>query len=324
MMEYPSFFEEHITQVIRRYNDARSQITNATSFVFITDVHIHLNGRASVPLIREIGEQTDVKTVLCGGDLCWAWGSKAECHFDFEASLVYLDPIRETMDLYMARGNHDATVRNSLKDDRGYTMSYEQVQRRFAAHTTPAKGAVEGKLYFYTDDPATRTRFVVLDTSEHHLSQEHGWGVLTGMELEQLQWFCDTALRLDEEDWSVVVMGHIPCAAQMRGSCAELQPLSEILEAFKNKTKCEYGDFRDAKAELIMYLCGHNHQDRDAVSGGVLHISTGCDAYCKDDGMDRPVGMVDNTLFDLFLVDQDKRTVQVFRIGAGKDRAFSY
>ena len=81
---------------------------------------------------------------------------------------------------------------------------------------------------------------------------------------------------------------------------------------------------RDAKAELIMYLCGHNHQDRDAVSGGVLHISTGCDAYCKDDGMDRPVGMVDNTLFDLFLVDQDKRTVQVFRIGAGKDRAFSY
>lgn len=325
MMEYPESFQTYIDQVIEKYNTARAQITNAAAFVFITDIHIHLNGRASVPLIQKLCMETGVKTVLCGGDFCWAWGSKAECINQFEDSFSYLSPLRKTMDLYIARGNHDATVRNSWEDDRGYTMPYEQVQQYFAEHNSPAKGAVEGKLYFYADDPATKTRYVVLDTSEHHLPQEHGWGVLTGMEPDQIHWLCDKALSFDNgEGWSVVVMGHIPCSKELPGYGVELQPLSQILEAFKNKTPCEYGDFSENKAELIMYLCGHSHKDRDAVSGGVLHISTGCDAYCKDDDMPRPVGVIENTLFDLFLVDQDKRTVQAFRIGAGNDRVLTY
>lgn len=325
MMEYPSFFQEHIAQVIDRYNQARAQIMNAASFVFITDVHIHLNGRASVPLIRKIGANTGVKTVLCGGDFCWAWGSEAECISQFEDALAYMDPLRETMNLYIARGNHDATVRNSWEDDRGYTMPYAQVQQYFAAHNSPASGANKEKMYFYADDPASKTRYVILDTSEHHLSGEQGWGILNGMEQEQIRWLCDVALRFDhDEDWSVVVMGHIPCAEELPGCCSELAPLKTILDAFKKKTVCQYGDFTGCKAELVMYLSGHNHKDRDAVSGGVLHVSTGCDAYCKDDDMPRPVGAVENALFDLFLVDQDKKTVQVFRIGAGKDRFFSY
>lgn len=325
MMEYPAFFEEHITQVIEEYNQAREKITNAVSFVFITDLHIHLNGRASVPLIRAIGAKTDVKTVLCGGDFCWAWGSEAECISQFENAMAYMDPIRETMDLYIARGNHDATVRNSLEDDRGYTMPYERVQQYFAAHNSPADGAVAGKMYFYVDDPASRTRYVILDTSERHLSEAHGWGVLNGMEEEQLRWLCDTALRFDyDEGWSVIVMGHIPCAEELPGCCGELAPLKTILDAFKKKTACQFGDFAGCKAELVMYLAGHSHKTRDAVSGGVLHVTTGCDSYCRDDDDARPVGTVENALFDLFLVDRDKKTVRVFRIGSGKDRMFSY
>lgn len=323
-MEYPEFFEEHITEVIEKYKLAHSKISNPIFFFFFTDIHIHLNGRASVPLIREIGERTGVKTVLCGGDFCWAWGSKAECHNQLEDSLTYLDPLRQTMNLYIARGNHDATVRNSWEDDRGYTMPFVQVQQCFASHNTPANGAVEGKLYYYADDTATKTRYVILDTSESHLPQEHGWGVVTGMEVEQLRWLCNTALRIDEDGWSVVVMGHIPCVQQIAGFDSKLEPLAQILEAFKSKTTCQYGDFCNNKAELVMYLCGHNHMDRDAVSNGVLHVSTGCDAYCRDDDMPRPVGAVENALIDLFLVDKDKRSVQVFRIGAGKDRVFTY
>ena len=71
-------------------------------------------------------------------------------------------------------------------------------------------------------------------------------------------------------------------------------------------------------------MCGHNHQDREGTFDGVVHVSTSCDAYCRDDGMPRPVGRVENALIDLFLVDKDKKTVQVFRIGAGKDRVLAY
>lgn len=324
-MDYPEFYNEHIADVICRYNEAHAQITNSAAFIFITDVHIHLNGRASVPLICRIGEHTDVKTVLCGGDFCWAWGSKAECISQLEDSFAYLAPIKETMQLHMARGNHDVTVRNSWEDARGYTMPFEQVQDYFAAYNSQASGAVAGKLYFYADDAATKTRYVILDTTEFQLETGAGWGVQYGMSREQLSWLCREALCLDEaEGWSIVVMGHVPCCSQLPGYSQELDALAQILEAFKNKSACAYGDFRDAKAELILYLCGHNHKDRHAVSNGLLHVSTGCDSYCKDDDMDRTVGTVDNTLFDLFLVDKDKKTLQIFRIGAGKDRHLSY
>lgn len=323
--EYPKFYDTHIADVIRRYNQARAQIVNSASFLFVTDMHIHMNGRASVPLIRQIGDQTDVETVLCGGDFCWAWGSKAECVSQFEDAFAYLDPIKDGMKLYIARGNHDATVRNSWEDDGGYTMPYDHVQSYFAAHNSPVCGAVEGKLYFYADNPLSKIRYVILDTSEVHLGEDCSWGVKTGMQPEQLRWLCDTALRFREGGgWSVVVMGHIPCCEEIPGYSGELEPLAQVLEAFKNKTRCEYGDFSDSEAEMMLYLCGHNHKDRHAVSSGVLHVSTGCDAYCKDDGMPRPVGTVDNTLFDLFLVDKDKKTVQIFRVGAGKNRNFDY
>ena len=46
-----------------------------------------------------------------------------------------------------------------------------------------------------------------------------------------------------------------------------------------------------------------------------------CDAYYKDGGLTRMVGTENESLFDLFL---DRKTVQVFRVGAGEDRAFTY
>ena len=323
-MEYPKFFEAHIQDVIDRYNAARASVKNAASFVFITDVHIHLNGRASVPLILRIGESTDVKTVVCGGDHCWAFGSKAQCVADFSDSLQYMDPIRDDMMLYHVRGNHDATVRSTWELDTGYTMPYDQVQKLFSDHSTKADFYEPGKLYGYVDDAKAKVRFVILDTTEHHLGEDAAWGVQYGMSREQLSWICDRALRLPGKEWAVAVFGHVPCVKELTSSYAEYENLRLVLETFKNKGKCEFADFTNADGDLIACICGHNHQDRAACVNGVLHISTGCDAYCKDDDLSRDVGRVENTLFDLFLVDKDERSIQVFRIGAGQDRALHY
>lgn len=321
-MEYPQFFREHLQQVIGAYRDAKSKIQNAASFVFITDVHIHLNGRASVPLILEIGAKTDVDTVICGGDHCWAFGSKAQCLADFEDSLRYMDPLRDLMKLYHVRGNHDATVRSTWELDTGYTMPYDQVQKLFSNHGTDLYEP--GKLYGFADDTNAKVRYVILDTTEHHLGEDTAWGVQYGMSREQLSWICDRALRLPDKEWGVAVFGHVPCVQELTSSYAEYEDLRLVLETFKNKEKCEFADFTNADGELIAYICGHNHQDRAACVNGVLHISTGCDAYCKDDIFPRNVGTTDNTLFDLFLVDKQQRTVQLFRVGAGKNRKFNY
>lgn len=323
-MEYPEFFHEHLQCVIDAYNEAKSKIQTHASFLFITDVHIHLNGRASVPLILEIGAKSDVDTVLCGGDHCWAFGSKAQCIADFEDSLCYMDSVRDSMNLFHARGNHDATVRSSWELNTGYTMPYEQVRKMFCQHTSDPTGKVEGKLYYFSDDKASKMRYVILDTCESHLGEDSAWGICNGVSQNQLQWLCDVALRLPGEEWSVVVMGHVPCTPEIPGYHEELDDLRLVLEAFSHKAECKFGDFRNAQGELIAYLCGHNHKDRAVTVNGLLHISTGCDAYCKDDVFSRDVGTTNNTLFDLFLVDKDCKTLQVFRIGAGEDRMFDY
>ena len=323
-MEYPVLFEEHIRDVIGRYKTQREKIKNAASFLFLTDVHIHLNGRYSVPLMMEIGKHTDVKTVLCGGDFCWAWGSKAECIMQLEDAFNYMDPLKETMSLYIARGNHDATVRNSLGDPRGYTMPFDQLYPYFAKHNSPASGKVEGRLYFYADDPASKVRYVIVDNTEHHGAEDKGWGVEVEMTDIQLRWLADEALQLPGDDWAVVVMGHISCVPQIPSYNEGLNALAQILTAFSNKSTCRYGDFSNRPGTLVMYLCGHNHKDSTAIVDNVLHISTGCDSYCKDDVYPRDIGSINNVLFDLFLVDKDRRTVQVFRVGAGESREMNY
>lgn len=325
-MYFPKYYNAHVDAVIEAYRQARGQVKNGAGFVFLTDVHIARNSRYSVPLIHYIKERTDIRDVLCGGDFVWAFGSKNLCREQLTISLEYMDALREDMNVYIARGNHDATIRKSWDENVGYTMPYEQVQAAFAAHNSPATCAPEGKLYFYVDDVQEKIRYVVLDTSEVHLGEDAAWGVRCGMLEQQLHWLCDAALEFEDgEGWSVVVMGHIPCCDKMPGSAPEeLRPLREILVAFKNKRCCQYGDFRDSKAELVMYLAGHNHRDRHEISDGVLHVSTGCDSYCVDDDMPRDVGTTSTVLFDLFLLDKYQKTVQTFRVGAGKNRNMKY
>jgi len=321
---YPAFFEAHVRRGIEAYHTQKQQTEEGIGFFFITDIHIHLNGRASVPLILKIGNETGVDTVLCGGDHCWAFGSKAQCLKDFDDSLRYMDPIRDSMKLYHARGNHDCTIKSSFGLNTGYTLPYTVLQQTFQDHSTPADGAVEGKLYYYADDAKAMVRYIILDTSEPQLSEDTAWGVQETMEKEQLSWLAQTALQLPGEEWTAIVMGHIPCCPEIPGYAAGLNDLRLILEAFQHKTACAYGDFQSAQGELAAYLCGHNHKDASVFFNGVLHISTGCDAYCKDDIWPRDVGCIQNTLFDLFLLDKKNKTLRTFRIGAGEDRVFSY
>ena len=321
-MYYPPYYQPMLDRAIDTYKAAKAQIGDPLAFVFLTDVHIYKNGRYSVPLIHRICRETGISTVLCGGDFVWAYGSKQMCLDQAILSMEYLDALREEHRVYIARGNHDVTVRRSAEDAAGYTMPYEQVSRLFAAHNSPVTHRPEGKLYFYVDDPQAKTRYVILDTSEFQESEDTSWGVNCGMEEQQLRWLCHKALQL-EEGWTVVVVGHIPCSPVLPDHAKELAPLNEILTAFKNRTSCPYGDFTAAKGKLLLYLCGHNHKDCHGYENGVLHVSTGCDAYCIDDGMPRDVGEVTNVLFDIFLADRDTGAVQTIRVGAGSSRTFA-
>lgn len=86
-----------------------------------------MNALSSVPMIKEIGKATDVKTVICGGDFPTAFGSENQCIFSLGNALDYIADVKENMNLYIARGNHDATIVDSREHFVEHVMPYEDV-----------------------------------------------------------------------------------------------------------------------------------------------------------------------------------------------------
>lgn len=323
---YTKQFEEYLNYVVDQYKLEMENVKNGDGFIFITDFHFQDNDKISPILIREIGKRTDINKVFCGGDFPYAFGSKNDCIDDTVMSLELLSKVKDKMELYIARGNHDCTIRESSASTVGYTAPYNEVHKLLMGYNSAGTYGPKGKNYYYVDDNAHKIRYVVVDTSEIHKNEEQFWGILPGMCEEQLEWLATQALVMGDEGvgWSVIVIGHIPCDDGLADYCNELDDLANILKAYRNKTICKYGDFSNEKAEFVAYLCGHNHQDMDVQTDNTLFISTGCDAVYQDDIWGRVPGKISGVLFDIFIIDKEKKVLKTIRVGAGGNRMFSY
>lgn len=323
---YPEYYEPYLKSAVTQYQEKAQKINEVASFVFLTDLHTHANDMVSPLLIREIGKHTGIKNVFVGGDFACAFGTKEDCLQDIKRTLTLLKVIKEDMNLYIAKGNHDGTIREDMTSPIGYTAPYETIQSMFMGTNSPGAIGPDGKTYYYVDDADAKIRYIVLDTNEIHENEQTYWGIKYGMCEEQTMWLANVALRLgaSKEDWSVVVIGHVPCSEGMTSYQECLKDLGDILKAYKNKKICTYGDFSQEKGELIAYICGHNHRDRDIWSDNTLFVSTGSDAYYQDDSWERKSGDISGILFDIFIINKKQKTVETIRVGAGESRKFSY
>ena len=322
----PEYFKEHIADVIARCNHELGKITDGAAFVFITDIHLHENPMTGIPLIREIAENTPVNKLFCGGDFPWAFGTKEECITDGYVSMELLAKLKDVMKLYIVRGNHEFTIREAGNSDKGYTMPYEQTCKMIMPYQSDGICAPDHAMYFYVDDTAEKIRYIIVDTCvKRDVPEETYWGTKNGFDTEQREWLTETALRLPDEDgWSVLVFGHVPCVMSLPSPSKALSELAEILKDFKNKRNGRFQDFSAVKAEFIAYICGHNHHDCHSVEDHTLFISTGSSARLYDDCWDRAEGTTDEELFDIYLIDKKNRTIKTLRVGAGVDREFAY
>ncbi len=334
----PDFYEDHISEVENKINDKLSKIENGGSFIFLTDVHIYSNQMLSVPLVQHITQNTSVNEVFCGGDLLGAYStpgvtnSKEKSIVEAIATLELYSQLQKDADFYYVRGNHDFTIRdiqadNKTRYDTGYTLPYKDTVD--LAMSYQGDGAVipdDEALYFYVDDSEQKIRYIVVDThTRNHASEDTYWGVYSGLDPEQKDWLINTALQLEDgEGWSVVIFGHIPCAEGQNSYSSKLNTLADIIKDFNNKRAGAEWDFTDAKAEFVAYICGHSHVDEHIYVDDTLFISTGSSAKYKDDVWERPANDVGQDLFDVFVIDKDKKILTAIRIGAGEDREFNY
>ncbi len=323
MTDIPQYYQKHMDDAIGRY----LAIQGDASWIFSTDFHAHDNTFVCVELMKYLNETTGIKNVFVGGDFPYAFGTEISCLYDTERSVSYLARIKPKMNLYIARGNHDITIRTRMEETEGHTYPKEFTQQLLMSAVSPFTAELTEDMCYYIDDTKNKIRYIVVNTSDSQSSDENKyWGVNSSVGDRQLKWLSQKAFSLPDggENWAVVTFGHIPCAECIQDYEPPLGDFSALLADFKNKRKSVYADFSSSKADFAAFICGHNHLDRFGYDDGVLHISTGSEAYYHDDVWERKIGTTSETLFDIFTIDKKTRKLYATRIGAGEDRVFDY
>lgn len=323
MKEIPEYYNKQLDEAVARFQKIHSD----ASFFFLTDVHYRDSAHVAVPLVKAFAKRTGVSKLFSGGDYAFAFGTKEQCITDTEKSLDYLSEVKPELEFFSARGNHDVTIKFSREEQAGYTHPKDLTDALIMSKNSPVTAVMPGESCFYVDYPDEKMRYVVVNTSDSQSEDSTKfWGVHYSIGEKQLRWIAENAFGSgDYPGRSIIVFGHIPCSEKLDPQGAPcIKPLNDLLTAFKNKRACAYGNFENSKSELVAYICGHNHADLNATENGVLHVSTGSEAYYHDDVWQRTLGTDSETLFDVFALDKTARKLYAVRVGAGKDRVFDY
>lgn len=332
--ELPGYYHasNYIDSKVDRIN-SNSSIASGVNFAYITDTHYGDNAGQSGNLLKYIKENTAISTVVFGGDIVRAYGTKANAWDDVKKYTNLVDDIGI---VYGTKGNHDITIKASANETTGWTAPqstiYDILNRK---NERLIDNGINNKSYYYFDNKIQKVRFIVLDQYEDVQSGETTyWGTNSKFSQEQLDWLINEALNID--GYTLVVFTHSPSDSAMQYYSPYLDVVQKLLVALANKQHFTYSqneltadvDFSKTKNTIACHLSGHAHIDETHVDNGVLSIGVLCDAAYNDDPQykDKPrtKGTINEQAFDIVSIDTSKRTVKLVRIGQGNDREFNY
>lgn len=345
----PAYYDGFLASAVAKINRNRMNYGCEEAFFFITDLHIRSNRRKSGYLLARLIRETGIRKVLCGGDLTEAFADryptdKMAVDFAIDAFRKdWVDPIKAAGgNLYVAKGNHDFTVRHSMSGadaKKGFTYPGLEAKRiiidEWSEKNIVSNPDDKTACYYYFDVPAVKVRYVVADTTDSEDAGDTAWGVKTGMHSAQLRWLAGTALQTVPAGYSIVVMHHIPLT-DVAGSAKDREDFLQfrtLLECYQNRCVFELDgdryDFSKAGGWIAMDITGHHHGETLTYENGIMHISEPCDAAYRDyiyrsafcgKLPRKDVGTVNEQTFDVVQLDLAHHRAFMTRIGGGQDR----
>ena len=338
----PVYYGEHLAKVAARLRTLSKSCDDA--FFFITDLHIPANRCVSGRILAKLIAETDVKKVLCGGDMPEAFGGKASVDKTIAAyRREWVEAIeRAGGEFYPAKGNHDFTIRDSPNAQSGFTYSGKEARDILMDTAAVRANAVTNKddpeaCYYYVDFPKAKVRYIVADTTDSIAADRSFWAVKYGMGERQLNWLAEKALATIPSGWVALAMQHIPMTDIVSGESGNkklFEPWRILLEAYQCRGKAsvcgrEY-DFSKAEGVLLCNLTGHEHAERQTYQRGLWHITQPCDAAYSDyivgsspwcvNLPKKEKGTVFEQTFDAVHIDCRNNVLHFTRIGGGGDR----
>jgi hypothetical protein len=283
---------------IKSHQEGRHCVT----FPFFSDNH-QRNGFAGILIAHVMGE-CGIPYCFFGGDAITS-GRASSAVKDgtatVEQEMIAQDKAFDNAMAYIPRGrfcravgNHDGYLL-PYKDPvtgtvYGETVRYDR--NRVYELFLRAEGVEQNKhfggdgTYYYVDDLPSKVRFVVLNTNPATLV---GAGA-EEIDATQLAWLRDTALRIGENGWSVVIFSHCPISNHYH---ANVSNAAEVIAAVN---ACTSADGSDGKPAMIGWFSGHIHRDR---------IYTGMAVNSADDSEGTPLGFTQVTITSDANLDYD-------------------
>lgn len=269
------------------------------SFVHIPDPHGDGNQQHSQAIGLYLIDNTPSKFIVLGGDYFAGAYKDTEYH-------RYMDPLinSEMVDkIYPILGNHDAgwqsfdpdTCKQALYDD-------------FLKDKSNISGSLTDN-YYYFDDAETKTRFMLINTSDVGLARVGD---------TQLAWI-EQNVVLPDSSWSLWVIGHFTLNT-MGGITYENEDNgADVVSAILN-----------CNGTIVGYLCGHQHIDLLYDDGNVHHTTLICDRMSNTNWypgisvIDRDVGTASEQAVSVISFNTKTKDVVIRRIGAGRQNTLSY
>lgn len=348
-IQLPTYIEEEIDNIISKLRGIQGR--NSISFGFITDIHKNYELLKKCLLsINEINNKKKIDFLCFGGDYISNTSSTS-----FENANNQLETLREYIEKYnridniALLGNHDdnsmGTYDNMILPDIYYQSlwgySYKYLDN------------VGNNMYGYRDDEVNKIRYIFINPFEvPYIKEDDGtpkyrsqWAYMVSN--EQIQWFAK-CLEFTEDNWSVIVLSHIPLDSQVSNDYAKNgDVLLDLIQARKNKTSYAKNELRtlsffdgvdgsstnydlqiDVNADYsnqpdFNFICcihGHLHKDSIKTINNIVHVGT---INSSNDSNKTP-GTLNETAYDIFTINTELKKCNIIRYGYGSDREFLY
>ncbi|MEK2534359.1 metallophosphoesterase [Tetragenococcus halophilus] len=202
--------------------------------------------------------------------------------------------------------------------------------------------------YYYYDVPEKNLRVIILNSQDTpHYLEGDGYlryldSGIAGYRQKQIDWFYQT-LKATPKDMTVCIYQHMPFGDRYQSVPVYYPYNYEMIDGIVNSfvTGGKYSgsfsankdfkasisvDFEGRKGTLAFLAAGHKHNDRINVdSRGIHSYNIGCSvSRPKYDQGDRPLGEIEEDLWDVVMIDTARRHVDLLRFGQGEDRSFDY
>lgn len=281
---------------------------NLPGYVYVTDPHWNKNARNSPAIVNYIVRQMGYSYAVCGGDIITGYHDNKP------------DAVAEIQDFFSQfsvpvlsiLGNHDTN--NNDNPYQSAHLDRSDINRLIRAHNPPGTRMSHNGDFSYIDDRFRQVRYIafyydeteavaetVIDSIDHRVSE------------------------LDDR-WNVVLFSHAYWHYAKPGR--EPYPKADAKELAAKLLDIQ----KHSDATIVLWHVGHIHRDRhevltDGKGTQLLVVATNCDAYAKSTcwgGLEMTKGTATEQVIEIVQIDKSAGKIYMTRIGAGKNRSFSY